>query len=149
LLSRRAKDGKLWDKDEEGKISEQIYDIPSIHEERLTIDKAFLKDNQGLDITNYRQRPEVGRVSQSLYPYEIAANYLRDFNLWNIEEQNFSLLHHNTVVLSEKLQEETSRKQNADTFKFWVDKDTGILIKYESYNNSGHIGTIFQQKNFM
>lgn len=87
----------------------------------------------------YRERPPIGIAQSSLFPYEIASNYTRDYNNWEIEKQNETLLNHNTIVLKGKLNRNSSNKQGAKTFRFWVDKDSGILVKYELYDETGNV----------
>lgn len=136
---RVLENGKLWTKDEEGHINEEMYEIPSSFGPKLTIESAFSTDNENNQVTNYRERPYIGLAASSLYPYEITANFLRDPSLWEIEKQNEKLLQHNTIVLRGELNPNSSKKHNATSFRFWVDKDTGILLKYETYNDNGDI----------
>jgi outer membrane lipoprotein-sorting protein len=60
------------------------------------------------------------------------SKYTKNFDRWNIEKQNEKLLGHNTIVLK-SLDSTTAGKFKADSFRFWVDKDPGILVKYEDY----------------
>lgn len=105
----------------------------------LTLDEAFTKDASGIDMTMTRDRPPIGLAQNSLFPYEIASNYTRDLDKWGIEKQNEELVGHNTLVLSGELDSYASDKTKSKTFRFWVDKDTGILLKYETYNSSGEV----------
>lgn len=105
----------------------------------LTLKQAFTKDSSGVDMTMSRERPPIGPSQNSLFPYEIASNYTRDLGKWNIEKQNEKLIGHNTAVLSGELNPYASEKSQAKTFRFWVDKDTGILVKYETYNAMGEV----------
>ncbi|MBS4221787.1 hypothetical protein [Lederbergia citrea] len=100
----------------------------------LSIEDAFKVDDEGNNDTYYRWRPLIGEAMSSLFPYEIASNYTRNLNNWEIEKQNEMLLGHNTVVI-------TGNKNHHDfsSFRLWVNKDTGILIKYETYNPNGDV----------
>lgn len=102
----------------------------------LTIKAAFTVDKEGNNVTDYRERPT---SNESLFPYEIASNYTRDLNKWEIEKQNEMLLGHNTLVIKGKLDDYARIKHKSETFRFWVDKDTGILLKYETYNAAGNV----------
>lgn len=101
----------------------------------LSIKDAFTVDNEGNNVTMYRERPPIsGEVNESLFNYEIASNYTRNLNTWEIEKQNEKLLGHNTLVIKG-----TKINQNIWSFRFWVDKDTGIIVKYETYNSAGNV----------
>lgn len=133
-------DGSVWQLNEETKTYMQM----SVSEGRgsaqtLTIEDAFLVDNEGTNVTNYRERPPIAAANETLFPYEIASNYTRDLTSWEIEKQNEELLGHNTLVIKGVLNSYASKKGQANTFRFWVDKDSGILVKYETYNASGEV----------
>ncbi|AND41427.1 hypothetical protein A361_20430 [Cytobacillus oceanisediminis 2691] len=89
----------------------------------------------------YRERPPSGVSGASLFPYEMGAKYLRFNNLWEIEKQNEELLGHNTIVLHGSIDKSVVDNSQPDekSFRFWVDKDTGILLKYEIYNEKSEI----------
>lgn len=84
-------------------------------------------------------RPMIGIAQDSLFPNEIVNNYLGQFNNWEIEKQNEELLGHNTIVIKGILNEYAKVKHKSNAFRFWVDKDTGILLKYETYNEKGEV----------
>nr|WP_249365451.1 sigma-E factor regulatory protein RseB domain-containing protein [Cytobacillus citreus] len=100
----------------------------------LRLDQAFSTAFDGNPLTNYRERPPFGTANETLFPYEIASNYTRDLSKWEIEKQNEELLGHNTLVIKG-----TKNHRDFQSFRFWVDKDTGILVKYETYNANGDI----------
>ncbi|MFJ7734030.1 hypothetical protein ACIQXF_19400 [Lysinibacillus sp. NPDC097231] len=117
--------------------------IPTL--DKMTPEDAFsieLKNIYKSD-TKFRERPPIGVSGISLFPYEKAASYLRTTQHWEIEKQNEELLGHNTIVLFGKTDKEvierTKMKGTTDTFRFWVDKETGILIKYETYDTNGEL----------
>ncbi|MGE8082013.1 M56 family metallopeptidase [Peribacillus loiseleuriae] len=101
----------------------------------INLNKIYDSDDK------FREEPPRGAYSESLFPYEKTAVYLRYPNLWNIEKQNEKVLGHNTIVLSGSIDSSIVdiTQPHANSFRFWVDKDTGILIKYEIYNASGEI----------
>ncbi|MED4531989.1 hypothetical protein ABET51_08095 [Metabacillus fastidiosus] len=84
------------------------------------------------------EMPPIVTAGLSLYPYHMAVKYLGDFNQWDIEKQNEELLGHNTIVLKGKLNDKIKMPE-VDTFRFWVDKDTGILVKYENHDTNGKL----------
>jgi outer membrane lipoprotein-sorting protein len=106
--------------------------------------KNYVKDpNSG------GNRPMIGIAQNSLFPYEIVNNYLGEFNNWEIEKQNEELLGHNTIVTKGILSEYAKGKHKSNTFRFWVDKDTGILLKYETYNEKGEVVNYIHPNEFI
>lgn len=123
--------GSVWSLSEETKTFREFkYADYDNFGQPITLDEAF----SGNDVTYYRGRPPIGVANETLFPYEIASNYTRDLNSWEIEKQNEELLGHNTLVIK-------GNKIHRDfqSFRFWVDKDTGILVKYETYNSAGEV----------
>jgi hypothetical protein len=92
-------------------------------------------------LDRFRERPPGTSAHASLFPYEDVAKYLRFTDLWQIEKQNEELLGHNTIVLAGTLDESIDERMQpqAESFRFWVDKDTGILMKKEVYDKNGEI----------
>jgi hypothetical protein len=121
------KDGTKWEIDENSSIYWEFIYSEMHRSNQLTLENAF-GDNV------HRERPPIGLANNSLFPYEIASNYTRDLNTWEIENQNEELLGHNTLVIKGNV-----NKYGFQSFRFWVDKDTGILVKYETYNDKGEI----------
>jgi hypothetical protein len=89
----------------------------------------------------FRESPPSGISGLSLFPYEMTAKYLRFDSLWNIEKQNEEVLGHNTIVLRGSIDKSIVNFMQPDenSFRFWVDKDTGLLLKFEIYNEKGEI----------
>lgn len=136
---------KLWSKESLNKTY-QVQDYQSEPtREVVTPEEAFsikLKDVYKKN-TKFRERPQITASGTSLFPYEITSSYLRNMEHWEIEKQNEELLGHNTIVLFGKIDEQVvermKMKGTTDTFRFWVDKDTGILMKYETYDKDGKL----------
>ncbi|MFD1780802.1 sigma-E factor regulatory protein RseB domain-containing protein [Fredinandcohnia salidurans] len=84
-------------------------------------------------------RPLIGLAQNSLFPREITLNYLGDFENWEIENQNEEILSHNSIVIKGDLNEYAAEKHSSKTFRFWIDKDSGVLLKYETYNKKGEV----------
>lgn len=103
----------------------------------LSIDNAFSINEDGDQVTESRWYPPIEEAANSLFPYDIASNYTRELASWEIENQNENVLDHNAIVILGQLN--STEKTRADTFRFWVDKDSGVLIKYETYNKNGEI----------
>ncbi|MDM5155113.1 sigma-E factor regulatory protein RseB domain-containing protein [Bacillus sp. DX1.1] len=127
-------DGIMWDIHEETGTYIEVKYLQETHSKTLKIEDAFSVDSEGINVTKYRERPVIGEAQSSLFPYEIASNYTRDLNSWEIEKQNEKVLEHNTLVIKGKI-----NRHNFQSFRFWADKDTGILVKYETYNSAGNV----------
>lgn len=88
----------------------------------------------------YRERPP---VRGNLFNYEFIAKYLRNVDAWDIERQNVSFLQHNTIVIAGDIdaatRESNPMQPNEYSFRLWVDKDTGIIMDREIYNEAGDV----------
>lgn len=135
ITSEYYSKGTVWTVSEQTKsYTESKYGEESRRGTPLKIEDAFSVDSEGNNVTTYRERPPIGVANATLFPYEIASNYTRDLNKWEIEKQNEELLSHNTLVIKG-----SKNHRDFQSFRFWVDKDTGILLKYETYNAKGDI----------
>ena len=136
---------KLWSKESLNKTYQEQDYQPEPTREVVTPEEAFsikLKDVYK-ENTKFRERPHIAASGISLFPYEQTSSYLRNMEHWEIEKQNEELLGHNTIVLYGKIDDQVvermKMKGTTDTFRFWVDKDTGILVKYETYDKDGEL----------
>ncbi|OOE12561.1 hypothetical protein [Fictibacillus arsenicus] len=129
----------IWSISKENNSYRKIGYLPTATCCTLKIEDAFSTESDGANMTSYRDRPPIGMAQNSLFPYEIASNYTRDLERWEIEKQNERVLGHNTVVIKGNLDSYASEKHSSETFRFWVDKDTGILVKYETYNKNDEV----------
>ncbi|MCM3393158.1 sigma-E factor regulatory protein RseB domain-containing protein [Cytobacillus oceanisediminis] len=135
VTSEYFTEGTVWTLSEQTKTyMESKYAEEDRRSTPLKIEDAFSVDSEGNNVTTYRERPPIGVANETLFPYEIASNYTRDLNKWEIEKQNEELIGHNTLVIKG-----TKNHRDFQSFRFWVDKDTGILLKYETYNANGDI----------
>lgn len=129
------KDRTLWLLNESSKTyKSQLMEWSQQRGTTLTLDQAFSTADDGKPLTNYRERPPLSTANETLFPYDIASNYTRDLSKWEIEKQNEELLGHNTLVIKGN-----KNQKHSQSFRFWVDKNTGILVKYETYNSAGDI----------
>jgi hypothetical protein len=136
-------DKKIWRKESVGKTYTACDYQPVPSQETFTSpEEAFSVDESRLfkPNTKLRERPLLGSESaQSLFPYEMTSSKLRNEQLWKIEKQNEEVAGHNTIVLIGEYDEKDKELTKNDTFRFWVDKDTGILVKYEMYGSNGEV----------
>ncbi|RFB18685.1 hypothetical protein DZB84_00045 [Bacillus sp. HNG] len=103
-------------------------------------DTLWTLDSVSKTYSERRYRNSVPPIAQSsLFPREITLNYLKSLDNWEIEIQNEKILTHNTIVIKGNLNEYAAEKHSAETFRFWIDKDSGVLLKYETYNGKGEV----------
>lgn len=125
----------MWNITEDtGMYIEMKYHQEEKRSKPLKIENAFSVNSEGDNVTVNRERPPIGEAMSSLFPYEIVSNYTRNLNTWEIEKQNEQLLGHNTLVIKGNINKKINK-----SFRFWVDKDTGILVKYETYDAAGKV----------
>lgn len=134
VTSHYYNNGTLWDLREDTGMYIELKYQEEKHSKPLKIENAFSVNSEGDNVTVNRERPIIGEAQSSLFPYEIASNYTRNLNTWEIEKQNEQLLGHNTLVIKGNINKRINK-----SFRFWVDKDTGILIKYETYDAAGKV----------
>ncbi|GAA0343483.1 hypothetical protein GCM10008967_37420 [Bacillus carboniphilus] len=106
-------------------------------EEALAIDPRKIYDDLQ-ELYDWEPLP-VGVAAMSIYPFEMAVDYLGQYEQWEIEKQNEEVLSHNTVVIHGKVSDHAKRFKNIDTFRTWIDKDTGFLVRHEEYDESGNV----------
>ena len=77
-------------------------------------------------------------VSTSLMPQEMTFGYLTDYDHWTIDGEE-QLLGTNCIKLSGFLTGSYSDKLGITDFEMWVQKETGILLKYFGYDQDGEL----------
>lgn len=80
-----------------------------------------------------------GLAATSLFPQDIAASFLEDYDNWKIISTNENINGLEAVLIEGNLNDYFQAKHHATKFKLWVHKDTGILLAMEEYNDSGVI----------
>jgi outer membrane lipoprotein-sorting protein len=132
---------KIWRKESMGKSYTSCdYQPIQSTETYTTPEEAFSVPLEDLykPNTKLRERPLISSdASRTLFPYENASSFLKDTNNWKIEKQNEEISGHNTIVLYGQFTQEVKDWLKDEAFRFWVDKDTGILVKYEIYDKDG------------
>lgn len=105
----------------------------------MDVESHYSVGVDNVPITMNRGRPPLGGAHLSIFAYEIITNYLRDESKWEIIKQTDSYLDEPVIIIGGKLNDYASKKHQSETFKFWVHKPTGILLKYETYNTQGDV----------
>ena len=107
-------------------------------------DATPIPDEQRIDVAEdglplYRFRNDPTNVlmsSMCLFPQDIAFGFLENQELWDIAdliEIDGIMCYH----INGKTSEEYGKKLNVDTFDFYIDSDTGVLIRYEGFDSNG------------
>lgn len=109
----------------------------SLNEDSISLEEVFGNDSHGSPVTNYRERPPI--AIDSLFPFETAANYLQDESKWEIEKQGEKYLEEEVIVIKGKIDPLNSEKHESVSFRLWVHKFSGILMKMETYNSEGNV----------
>lgn len=81
-------------------------------------------------------------ASFSMLPEGLAFSYLSDFERWSIAEDGVDYLGRSCVKITGTTKPSSAEKHNNDSFMMLVDKNTGILMKFEGYKNGGISGYI-------
>jgi outer membrane lipoprotein-sorting protein len=105
----------------------------------LAVESHYSVGEDGVPVTMNRGRPPSGGAHSSLFAQEITTNYLRDERNWEIIKQTERYLDEPVITIGGKLNDYASKKHQSKTFKFWVHKPTGFLLKYETYNKQGDV----------
>lgn len=107
--------------------------------ELYSFDSRKTTNFDGEPVTFYRIDPtKMGMAGNSLFPQGFAFSYLEDNSLWSITGYE-EYLGREVVVLEGYPGDYQAEKIQSESFKMWVDTETGALLKYESYNSEGEI----------
>lgn len=95
----------------------------------------YSKNDKGEKVFLRRTDPALmGIAATSVFPQDIALGFLEDYNKWNIvSEENID--GRDAVVIQGELNDYYQNKHKDKTFKLWVDKETGVLLQMEEYND--------------
>ena len=107
----------------------------------VPLSERIVTEEDGIPCFIYRRNiTNCPLASYSLVPQEITFSYLKDFNKWQISNDNIKYLGRNCIKITGDTTPYVSSKHNAKTFTMIVDSDTGILMSFEAINN----GTVTQ-----
>ncbi len=74
-------------------------------------------------------------ASYCLVPQEITFSYLKDFDKWEIEDDDFQYLGRRCIEIIGKPSPYIAEKHNIDSFTMIVDAETGILMQFKGTIN--------------
>ncbi|SFL57663.1 bla regulator protein blaR1 [Paenibacillus sp. 1_12] len=84
-----------------------------------------------------RRDPANSGIAETIIaPEQNAMAYLEDHTLWSVKGEDF-LLGRPVIIISGDLSHDFKSKYDAKKFTMWVDKETGMLLKKEEYDNKG------------
>ena len=99
--------------------------------------KRITLESDGYKGYNYRSNPtNVALASVCLMPQEVAFGFLEDQSLWEITGTE-RLLDINCAIIKGKTTDSYGEKLGVNEFVFYVDLNTGVLLKYEGFNKDG------------
>ena len=122
---------KNWENISNSIISmDKVIDIPD--QERM-----FTKE--GMPGYAYKTNPTNVIMSNScLFPQEYAFGFLQDQSLWDIAEiTNYQ--GRKCYIINGNTTPEYGAQMRVDTFEFIVDANTGVLMRYDGYNENGEL----------
>jgi len=122
-----------WDINDKGEFK-QIEDVYVTHQDGS---KEFV-----YPITNLN----LGMAEKSLHAKEIAIGFLENQELWRVSKTDL-LLEREVVVIEGKFDEYYQDKLGS-TYTLWMDRNTGILLKYETYGDKGQTITSLNTTDF-
>lgn len=114
---------------------------PLPDEERTGIEK------DGFPFYVYRCDPtNTYLASICIFPQEMAFGFLTDYDLWEINSK-VDYVGRNCWVITGKTEKEYGTKLNVTDFTFFVDEETGILLKYVGRDDDGNISSFLITEN--
>ena len=117
---------------EDTEVIEQEMEIP-------TDEDRIVEENDGSKTYNYREKiSNLANADMVLAPQEITFSFLGDFSLWKIVGQE-KYLGRKCVKIKGTTEEYYRQKLDVAKFTFWVDAETGFLLKYEGYNEKNEL----------
>lgn len=97
------------------------------------------RDEDGVPTYYYREDLNMTYFCrESVCPQERVFGYLSDFDKWSVCGRE-TVAGRNCMVLRGTLSGDYAQKQAATSFAMWVDSETGILLKLETYDRAGQL----------
>ena len=102
----------------------------------IPLKKRVFTETDGIPAYRYRANiTNCPLASISIFPQGLIYSYLGDFERWQITDNNAEFLGVDCIKISGTTAPYTANKHNNDSFIILVDKNTGILLKFEAYKN--------------
>jgi len=149
LLDEILSDGSfLTQINHEAKTINPFYLDTKTRENAFPIDLSERIDimPDGLPCFNYRvNATNCTMASFCIFPQEIAFSYLKNFDLWEITE-NDEYLERKCIVINGISTEYTATKHDVNKFTMYIDNETGILMKFIGIQNGEETAYIIVEK---
>lgn len=106
---------------------------------KYSIKNRYYKSGDGTPGVYLRQDPSfMGYAKESLFNQNVALGFLEDQSKWDMKNGE-TFLGLDTVVINGTFSDYYSNKLKANTYKLWVEKNTGIILKMELYAENGDV----------
>ncbi|ALC89239.1 hypothetical protein AM500_05160 [Bacillus sp. FJAT-18017] len=111
------------------------------------IEDVYVKHSDGtMEYVYPNTSLNLGMAEKSLHAKEIAVGFLENQDLWKIS--GTELLLGREVVVIEGAFDEYYQDKLGSTYTLWMDQNTGILLKYETYGEKGQVITSLKTTEF-
>lgn len=128
------------------------YKVGKSKDESQTYSNKKAKDRYKLDQNGekvYERRLDptyMDMASLSLFPEDFALGFLEDYNKWDIVSDKENINGYDVVIIEGELNPYYQMKHNVKSFKLWVEKNTGIVLQMEEYNQNGEATEFLKTK---
>lgn len=97
----------------------------------IPLEKRIVTEDDGMPCYYYRKNiTNCSYASYSIFPQEFTFSYLKDFELWDITDDNADYLGRKCVKIEGVPSSYIAEKHNIDNFTMIVDLQTGILMQF-------------------
>ena len=97
----------------------------------IPLEKRIVTEDDGMPCYYYRKNiTNCSYASYSIFPQEFTFSYLKDFELWDITDDNADYLGRKCVKIEGVPSSYIAEKHNIDNFTMIVDSQTGILMQF-------------------
>ncbi len=89
----------------------------------------------------YSYRPDSTNAylaKRCIFPQEMAFGYLANFDLWEIKGTE-KIFNRECYVITGNTSDDYGKKTGVNSFEFYIDKETGTLLKYYGYDQSNNL----------
>lgn len=102
----------------------------------IPLESRITTGDDGIPCYSYRRNvTNCPLASYSVFPQEITYSYLKDFDKWEIEDDDVTYLGRSCIKIVGIPSPYIAEKHNIDSFTMLVDSDTGILLDFQGTLN--------------
>lgn len=103
-------------------------------------DSSRITEYNGYPMYHYRGNPTnlFSAASASLFPQDITFGLLANKDMWEIAGET-TYLNRKCTVIKGEAEKAYGENLNIQTFEFIVDTETGIVLKFEGFDNQGNV----------